>query len=111
MSEMYMNGHGIQDRTCRLNDALFDKLLHGIFGGIAIILGPFLSWGLVIHRFPWEEPVTQADWVIAVVVSLLAIIAGGWGYSRYSIALRAVKRHMKAMEEETSKRGKGWARS
>ena len=105
-----MNGRGIQERTNKLTDALFGKLLHGIFGATAIFSGPLLSWGFLLHRFPWEEPVTQTHWIVAVAVSSLTTVVGGWGCYKFFGALYALRRHTKNMEKETAQRGHGWAK-
>lgn len=107
--ERYMNGRGLLKRTEELNDAMWDALPMAFIGTSAAVLGPFISWGVFIHRFPWDLP--PPEWFLwaFIIISTLSVSGGIWVSLPWWKAGRAIKRHTKMMKQETAKRGERWA--
>lgn len=109
--KMYMEGIGVKERTRHLTDSVWNTVLFGIFGLWIAICGPFLSWGLLIHKFPWQSPPTAFDLSMAAAIAVLAVLVGIRMFSHYFRAMRALRKHTLIIESETKQRGRGWARS
>lgn len=108
---LYMNGHGVSEKTDELIDALWAEVPIAIVSTSLIFIGPLLSWAFFIHRFPWEPPITGWHWVAAGGVSILSVALGVLGSLRYWRAERVLRKHTSAMRRETERRGEGWASS
>ena len=108
---MYMDGTGIQERTRQLSDDMWDTLGLALMGAPIIILGPLLSWGLLIFESPSSTPPTEIDWGLAIAISAVSIVAGLKMYLPHHRARTALKKHTKNMERAITKYGKGCARS
>ena len=109
--EMYMDGTGIQERTDQLTDKVWDTLGLALMGAPSIVLGPLLSWGLLILQPPGRTPPTEFDWGLAITIAVASVAVGLKMYLPHHRARTALNRHSKNMERETAQRGKGWERS
>lgn len=102
---MYMNGVGIQEKTRRLTDVLWDAVPLAIIGTTAAITAP------VIFGVTWAAPPSgMPPWWTFVIVTV-CVFGGVYLSIPYWRAERALKAHRLAMEAETEQRGSGWASS
>lgn len=106
---MHMNGRGIMERTEELIDAVWDALIPAWLGMSAAFGGPFFSWAFLIHRFPWDPPVTVGYWIAAGVISAFSFVGGVWLSTPWFKATRTLRAHTERLKQETAERGKGWA--
>jgi hypothetical protein len=108
MSDLYMNGRGVMDRTRKLNDALWDAMVPAWLGTSAAICGPFVAVMILLID---DEPRSILPYVAGAVLSLACFALGAFFAAPWFKARAAVQAHRKAMEAETTKRGRGWAHS
>ncbi len=106
---MYLNGRGINQRTRELTDAVWDKLLHAIFGSTLAVAGPIITCGLILLMFSLEAPVLPEQKIGAFIVSLSCVVIGVLIARPWFTAKRALDTHTENMRRETEQRGKGWA--
>lgn len=90
MSEKYMNGVGVRDRTDELIDTLFGRLCWCFagFASTALIFGITLSW-----------PVS-----LVLPISLLWLVP-------WLVSVVRLDMHIRRVNRETRKRGRGWIES
>lgn len=101
---IYMDGHGLMSRTRELNNAVWDALTPQM-----IIVPPVLFIGTVLStlllvRSLWFAPVPGAFLIISLFVA--DRMTAPWRN-----AMRELRTHREAMENETKRLGKGWAHS
>ena len=102
---MYMDGTGIQERTARLTDKMWDTLTLGIFGAWIIFVGPFASWMFIIHRFSRQPPTTEFDWGLAIIITVATVVVGLKMHLPHHRARTALRRHRKNMERVSASEG------
>jgi membrane associated rhomboid family serine protease len=107
----YMNGQGVIEHTDELNRKAWDTMLGAWIGLSVVFCGPLIAWKVFYHTFSWEPPPNEADFWIATAASVVCVVGGIIASVPYFRAMRALRRHTKAMKAETEKRGKGWAKS
>lgn len=125
MSDVYMNGFGVQERARELRDdmfkavdAMWGALIPCYIGTCAAVLGPLMSYWFLIDRFPWEPQTTTSHYVLAIIISIASVVGGVWAaipWFKASHEVRARRRiceaHTERMKAETAKHGPGWANS
>jgi hypothetical protein len=103
-NEMYMNGRGVMARTRELTDAMWDALPMSVLGNCGILFGVgggvFLLWDA-------QTFLQGAGGFAGLGLAVLGYIAA----KPWWTALSALRKHTEAMDAETEKRGRGWARS
>lgn len=98
--EPYMNGRGVIAHTERLND---DMIQASDKAAVSDALG-FIAFLSLLAAFVFSS--------IFMALLALPVLYLCWRCRRPWIdARRAVVEHRRRMEEETAKRGRGWARS
>jgi fatty-acid desaturase len=113
-SEKYMNGVGIMNATGELTYALF--LANFIFiaclyisvfsyAGVTLPYDTFNAYA----SFMLEKQMKWRFVIVAVTCGATCLLS--YGVWRYAKAIRDLRRHTKAINAETAKRGKGWANS
>jgi hypothetical protein len=108
---MYMDGRGVVGRTEKLCDQLWGALHLAWLGASAMVVGPLISWGLLIHRMPWDDPASSLEVRLTYAASFLCVVVGARGVWPWLKVRSEMRRHREAMEKETARRGEGWAQS
>ena len=104
MTEMYMNGLGVQARTDKLNDDVFSALFPAVIGGSGMLFSPLL-YGMCCAALE-SGP--------SIFMTALAVLMFGMGVAiqvPWWLAIRALHKHTEVVEAETKRLGAGWARS
>lgn len=100
MNDLYMNGRGVLRHTRKLNEALFDEIPMAILGGGFMVGGMQMAVCAVIE--------SHSFWMFLGAVGLIGFGLNAYRY--FHDAMGAVVKHRKAMQAETARLGKGWAR-
>lgn len=107
----YMDGRGLRRKTRELIDRMW-ATLPGAWLGSSAALGALLVGPMILYarpRYPDVGP-SVTEQVIGWSLIVLAIAGGICATIPWFQAKAALQAHRRRMNEETAKRGAGWAR-
>jgi hypothetical protein len=107
---VYMNGRGIVDRTRRLTGDMWDAVPLAVMGSMLMVVGLGAAGGQVLCLY---HGLTQWGWGSGGIILVGTFLggAGSIGPIVYNQAERRLRDHRCAVEAETERLGRGWAKS